>query len=129
MPKPAARKYYGVDEQLSDDWAEYWENEAMQLEELAERKKLLLARTNQSDRVMSLLVSNVRFSVHKPKIIKDLAERAYMRRFDRMPPIIETVVPMVPEHTDRKIDYKQIRHELGLNCPLTQIEYKGTKPK
>ena len=117
------RVYKGVDSQLSDDWADYWEREAMLLEDLKQEKRVLLHRTFKANRQNDLIVNNVKFSVHKPKMIRDQAVHKYEQVFDRMAP---TMLKVIPRSEKLVIDYKQIERDLGLNCPRTPLEYRGT---
>ena len=127
MPK-FQRVYKGVDDKLSDDWADYWEREAGFMADLADEKRMLLARTFQANRVHDLVVNNCKFSVHKPKMIRDQAVNKWQTLFDTIAPTKLKITPAVAEKQELVIDYKQIERDLGLDCPRTPITYRGNNP-
>ena len=127
MPK-FQRIYKGVDDKLSNDWADYWEREAGFMADLADEKRMLLARTFQANRVHDLVVNNCKFSVHKPKMIRDQAVNKWQLKYDKMAPTVAKITPPQPEKRELVIDYAQIERDLGLDCPRTPITYRGNNP-
>ena len=126
MSPKFTRSYAGIDDNLSEDWAVYWDLEAKKMRELEAMKQLLLQRTFTANRVNNLIVENCKFAVIKPKMIKDDAVLLWERTFDQMAPTIEKLIPEVVKII---INYEQVENDLGLNCPRTKITYRGNQPK
>ena len=117
------RVYLGTDENLSDDWADYWQKEKDMLAELAAWKDVLLQRTYQSNRQRQLIVNNVRFAVVKPKLMRKEAQYLYEKTFEDFVPTYEE---RIPEIIKVKIDWEKVQERLGDDCPMTKEHYRGT---